>query len=136
MRDERRAGFVLVLVIAAIALVGVLLFVLTEGSKTVLFQADAAYLQAVERNLVASGLAWARQRAEAESPGELGAAVELDVTNMNIRDAGLQVTVRVPQGEEPEAEVATSCTRGSRTIRHTDTYQIQISDTDPDSPAN
>lgn len=125
MIAERKAGYVLVLVIAAIALVGVLMFVLTEGAKTVLFQADSAYLQAVERNLAASGLAWARQKAETGSPDDLGAAVDLAVTAMNIRDAGLQVTVRIEEGKQPQVDVATSCARGRRTLRRNRTHIIQ-----------
>jgi len=37
------------------------MLVLAGGANTMLFQSDTAYLQAVERNLVASGLAWAKR---------------------------------------------------------------------------
>jgi len=56
-RKEKRDGFVLVIVIITIALIGAEMFVLTGGSNTILFQTNNAYLQACQQNLIASGLA-------------------------------------------------------------------------------
>ncbi len=61
MKQLRQNGFVLILVITAIAAIGAEMFVLTGGANTMLFQSDTAYLQAVERTLVAIGLAWAKR---------------------------------------------------------------------------
>ena len=61
MKKLRRNGFVLILVVVIIAAFGLEMFVLAGASNTILFQSDSAYLNAVEHNLMESGLAWAKK---------------------------------------------------------------------------
>lgn len=96
MKTLRNKGFVLFLVIAAIALVGVIMVVLTAGADTMVFQSDTAYLGAIERNLTASGLAWARLNARDVSPQAANRTVSLDVANMGVRGSSLTVVVGAP----------------------------------------
>jgi hypothetical protein len=56
MKKQRQKGFALVLVITAMAVIGLEMYVLTGGSNTMLFQSDTAYLEACKRNLITSGL--------------------------------------------------------------------------------
>ena len=58
MKKPRQKGFALVLVITAMAIIGLEMHVLTSGANTMLFQADTAYLEACKRNLITSCLAW------------------------------------------------------------------------------
>ncbi|GAF88629.1 unnamed protein product, partial [marine sediment metagenome] len=93
------------------------MYVLTGGANTMLFQSDTAYLKACERNLVTSGLAWAKQNIRNKSRETFEKTVELDVSKMNIRGSTLIVTIRgLPTGEEPQAQINASCSRGRRTF--------------------
>ncbi len=85
MKKPRQKGFVLILVITAMAVIGLEMYVLTGGANTMLFQSDTAYLKACKRNLVTSGLAWAKQNIRNNNRETFEKTVELDVSKMNIR---------------------------------------------------
>ena len=72
MKRVKQNGFVLVLVIAIISLIGVEMFVLAGSSNIILFQTNDAYLEACEQNLAASGLAWAEKNIKNEKGDEVG----------------------------------------------------------------
>ncbi len=121
---RRNQGAVLTLVLVAVMLVGVVMFVLTEGSNTMLFQADAAYLQAVERNLMASGLAWAREKvsSHAEAPGT--EPVELNTTAFGLPNAKLIVRILDAQSSTAKVQIETSCHKGRRTLHSSRTLSV------------
>jgi hypothetical protein len=125
MKKVKHNGFVLILVIALIAVIGLEMFVLADGSNTMLFQSDAAYLQACERNLVASGLAWAKRNIKDESK-IFGKTIELDITNMNIRSSTLSVTISAPADKEKEIQVNVSCSRAKQTRSSTNKFKIGL----------
>ena len=126
MKKPRQKGFVLILVITAMAIIGLEMHVLTGGANTMLFQSDTAYLKACERNLVTSGLAWAKQNIRNKSRETFEKTVELDVSKMNIRGSTLIVTISIPTGEEPQAQINASCSRGRRTFRGDGKYKIRL----------
>jgi len=123
----RQKGFVMILVIIAIALIGVVMFGLTEDANTMIFQSDIAYLEAVERNLVTSGLAWAKENVKDETKEIFNKTIKLAITDMNIRNATLSIVIGTAENEEIGLEVSTSCSRGRRTLKHHDKYKISIS---------
>jgi len=127
MKQIRQNGFALILVIVVMALISVVVFLLTEDANTIVFQSDIAYLEAVEQNLIASSLAWAKQNVKNENKEIFPKNIELDVSAMNIRDAILSVTIGAPRDNEVQVEVSASYSRGRRTLRHNDKYKIQIS---------
>ena len=140
MKKPRQKGFVLILVITAMAIIGLEMYVLTGGANTMLFQSDTAYLKACERNLVTSGLAWAKQNIRNNSRETFEKTVELDVSKMpsnagfrlkpavgGIRGSTLIVTIRgLPTGEEPQAQINTRVSRGRRTFRGDGKYKIRL----------
>jgi hypothetical protein len=124
MKRRKRSGTVLTLVILALGLVAALMLVLAEGATTMLHQADAAYLRAVQRNLTASGLAWAQHEiSDANEPPHTEPA-QLDVDPLSERSA--ELTVRVVDGENGEATVhiVTTCTKARQTVRSEQDYTI------------
>jgi len=127
MTKLRKNGFVLILVIIAVALIGAVMFVLTEGANTMLFQSNTAYLEAVERNLVTSSLAWAKHNLKSDKEEIFHKTIGLDFTDLNIRDANLSIVIVPGRDKEVEVEVSTSCSRGRRTLRHHDKYKIRVS---------
>ena len=139
LRCEAREGFVLILVITAMAVIGLEMYVLTGGANTMLFQSDMAYLKACERNLVTSGLAWAKQNIRNNSRETFEKTVELDVSKMpgnagfrlkpavgGIRGSSLIVTISVPTDKGPRAQINVSCSRGRRTFKHDDKHKIRL----------
>ncbi len=126
MKKPRQKGFVLILVITAMAIIGLEMYVLTGGANTMLFQSDTAYLQACERNLVASGLAWAKQQIKSQSKENLDRTIRLDVTETDIRGSTLAVLIHIPTDQEPEVQINASCSRARRTLRHDNKYRIEL----------
>jgi hypothetical protein len=124
MKRLKNKGFVLVFVIIAVALIGAIMLVLTSGADTMRLQSDTAYLRATERNLAASGLAWARLNVRDESPEVFNRTITLDMANTGIRGANLTIAVATPIDNEVRVDISTSCTRGRRTKEHTSQYEI------------
>jgi hypothetical protein len=115
---KRNKGAVLTLALVALILMGMAMFILTGGAKAMLFHADTAYLQAVERNLIASGLAWTRQRLGHTSIVPTEKSVELDVAAFGVPNARLAVHVLEVRDGTARVHLETSCQKGRRT-RHT-----------------
>jgi len=134
MKKPRQKGFALVLVITAMAIIGLEMHVLTSGANTMLFQADTAYLEACKRNLVTSGLAWAKRNIQNNNKETFEKAVELDVSKIfygsgsrRIRDASLIVTIRgLPTDKAPQAQINVSCSRGRRTFKDENKHKIRL----------
>ncbi len=133
MKKPRQKGFVLILVITAMAVIGLEMHVLTSGANTMLFQADTAYLEACKRNLVTSGLAWAKRNIRNNNKETFEKAVELDVSKIfygsdsrRIRVSSLIVTISVPTDKGPQAQINVSCSRGRRTFRGDDKHKIRL----------
>ena len=128
MKKTRHNGFVLILVIVAIAVIGFQMFALSDIANTMQFQSNTAYLKACERNLLASGLAWARENTRNKSSEVFDKTIQLDVSKLNIRASALDVTISIASDEEAEVQINTSCSRGRQTLRETGTYRIEFND--------
>ena len=125
MKKIRQNGFVLLLVITAIALVGTASYILADGTNTMLFQSDTAYLQACERNLRASGLAWAKQNIKNRNQGSFNRMIELDTANLGIRSSSLNVFISISQDKQAEVRINTSCSRAGQTLKRDNRYIIE-----------
>jgi Tfp pilus assembly protein PilV len=125
MRKTRQKGFVLILVIVAIAVITVQMSVLADIANTMQFQSNAAYLKACQRNLLASGLTWTRENTRIKSDEIFDKTIQLDVSKMNIRDSALNVTIRRTSDSQAEVQIDTSCSRGRQTQKSTGKYEIE-----------
>jgi len=123
---NRQRGFSLTLVIVALILVGVAMSVLAGGSNVMLFQADKAYLQAVERNLTASGLAWVRAKASARSDLLVGTPVDLDVSPFGVSAVKLGVQVLEVRDSRARVRIETSCSKRGRVRNSTSEHTLLI----------
>ena len=126
MKHRKQNGFVLLLVIVAIGLIGAEMFVLTGISNQILFQSDTAYLQACERNLATSGLAWTKRNIKNSGKETFDRPIELDVSSMNIYGATLSVDIITAEDEEAEVQINTSCIHDRRTLRHSSKHAIRL----------
>jgi len=124
MKKRPDKGFVLILVVMLIALIGIIVSLLTEASNTMLFQANKTYIQACERNIIASGLAWSKINIKKDSRDITDKTIELDVTEMNIRGSSLAVNLSSQAETRPQVRIRTSCSRGRQTLTDDRTYTI------------
>ena len=118
----------LILVIVAIAVIGVQMSVLADIANTMQFQSQTAYLRACERNLLASGLVWAKENTRKKGGEIFDKTIQLDVSKLNIRVSALDVTIITASDEEAEVQINTSCSRGRQTLRETGKYRIELHD--------
>lgn len=128
MKKVKANGFVLLLVILALAVVAVEMFVLTNISGTMQFQSHSVYLKACERNLIASGLAWARQNIRNRGGQTAGEQVKLDTGELNILNSALDVAISMPSDREAEVRISSSCSRGRQTRRGGSIFKIDLDD--------
>jgi len=128
MKKTRQNGFVLILVIIAIAIIGVEMFALADIANTMQFQSQTAYLKACRRNLLASGLLWANENTREKSSEIFDKTIQLDVSKLNIRASALDVTMSITSDEEAEVQINTSCSRGRQTLKGTGKYRIEFHD--------
>ena len=125
MKKNREKGFILILVIMLIQMIGIIVYILTSEAQTILYQANSTHLQACERNLIASGQAWAKINIPKDSGDTSGKMIELDVTEMDIRGSSLVVNLSIPTETQPQVQIRTSCSRGRKTLTSDQTYTIR-----------
>jgi hypothetical protein len=125
---KRNKGAILTLALVALILMGMAMFILTGGAQAMLFHADTAYLQAVERNLIASGLAWTRQRLGSASMVPTAKPVELDVAAFGVPNARLAVRVLEVRDGTARVHIETSCQKGRRTLHTSRDYTLRLQD--------
>jgi len=128
MKKRRQQGFVLIIVIMAIIVIGIEMFALAGIANTMQFQSQNAYLKACRRNLLASGLLWAKENTREKSSEIFDKTIQLDVSKMNIRASALDVTMSIASDEEAEVQINTSCSRGRQTLKGTGKYRIEFND--------
>jgi len=128
MKKARRNGFVLVIVIMAIAIMSIEMYVFSDIMNTMQFQSQTAYLRACRRNLQASGLIWAKENIRNKSGEILDKTIQLDMSKMNIRVSELDITIRRASDNQAEVQVDTSCSRGRQTLKSTGRYRIEFND--------
>ena len=109
MKKAKSDGFVLVLVIVALGLTAVVMAVLTAGANTMLFHADRAHGQAVQRNLRTSGLAWARHRLDDPNLAAATEPVALETDALSPREATLTVSFAEADADSGQIRINTAC---------------------------
>lgn len=122
----RQKGFVLILVVTIMVLIGAEMFVLTGLANTMLFESNTAHLQAIKRNLTASGLAWAKRNIKNQRSETFNRTIDLDVTNMYNQRVSLSVTIGVPRDKKTEVQINTLCSRRRRTLSRSAKYHIEL----------
>ena len=125
-RREKKDGFVLMIVVVTIGLIGIEMFVLTGGSNTLLFQANDAYLRAVGQNMIASGLAWAKKNIENENIESFNKTVPLEIGDISVTKATISIIIEQPDNEQARVEINASCNRGRQTFRHQKKYYVGL----------
>jgi len=124
VKSKTQPGFALTFVIIIIALIGIVTYVLADGARTLQFHSNTVYLQAIERNLTTSALAWARNNVEDKSSEELGKTAELDVALIGTRGSSLTLITRKETNGRIEVRVNTSCSKSRQTFTNSARYRL------------
>ncbi len=122
---KRQEGFILTFVIVALILVGVAMFVLTGGSNAMLFHADTAYVRAVERNLTASGLTWARAKVSGGWDPNDRQSYELDAAGFSSPGARLTLQLIGSEGGRARVRIETACRKGRCSLNKSREFLIE-----------
>ena len=115
MKQHRRQGYVLVLVMIVLFLIGTELFVLSRISQSMMFHTDTAYLQAQGRNMVTSAVAWLRQQGRIDTSTE----IKLDMDQLKIPQANCSVSIVKNDDAPDHFQIKVYCTRARRTFKKT-----------------
>jgi len=105
MKRQNQNGFVLIIVVVLIALFGLMMIVLTGISKTMMQESAAANLEATNKNITNSAMAWAKHNAPNLSIGNEPLTVQLDVSDLDISGAACTVKFHRINNIEIEIEI-------------------------------
>ena len=125
MKKRKQHGFVLIVILFAIMFAGMEMFVLISGSNTILFQSDRAYLQAAEQNLVLSGLAWSKKNAEIQQKQNFGNSIKLDIADINIKKAALDIVINKPENNGINVQINSSVGRGRQNLQCKKNFSLE-----------
>jgi hypothetical protein len=131
MKTTNKKGLVIIIVVIIIAMTGSALLYLSSASNTMIYQSNNAYLKACQQNLIASGLEWARVNVHNGNTQNFDKMIELSITDMNIPNANLQVTITSRTDKQQEAQISTSNNFGRHHLKSNNTFIIS-----PDSKIN
>jgi hypothetical protein len=125
----RRSGIAMLLVIMLIGMFGVTLAYLGHSCRLMIAQTDRRLQKAVDRNLVLSGLAWAkRQGSELRTQNSARAAqnaATLDVNELGGQGARLSVTVEDSNGSTATVHVTTFVPSTRYDLSRSRTFQLK-----------
>ena len=114
----------LILAVVAIALVGAALLILAGLANSLLFDANQAHVQAYNRNLTASALAWTQHNRDKISNSSKTEQIQLDISRLNIPDGDLRVTLLELRRRTAKLQIDTECRREAMKLKRGDVYLI------------
>ena len=120
MKQPKRQGYILVLVMVLMIGIGTELFVLSRISHSMLFETDTAHLQAQGRNMIASAMAWTRVH-EQDNSGQ----IKLDMKQLKIPDANCSISIVKADDLGRHIQIKTLCRLRRRTFRQTENAVIK-----------
>ncbi len=125
IKTQKASGFLFVILLITLSLTSVILLFLASASDTIMFQANNVYLQACERNLISSGLSWARVNSRSTDRGQdANDTIQLDTSKMNILHSSLELKFTNPQDKQSEVQIKTSCGRARLNLTSSNSFKI------------
>ncbi len=121
----KAGGFLFVILLVTLSLVSVVLLFLASASDSMMFQANNTYLQACERNLISSGLNWAKINSQNAAVRDVNDTIKLDASKMGIMRSSLEIKFVKAKDGKPEVQIKTSCSKARMTLTNSSTFKIQ-----------
>lgn len=111
MKHTKNNGFVFLMAILTIPLVGAAMFLMIVGSRTVTADADRAYLNACNRNLIDSALTLLNHAPQNALPQLPDRTIALDIDALQILSAQLTLTFPEPNAPTDPIILKSTCSR-------------------------
>ena len=125
MRRVKQNGFILIIVVFILSLVGLAIILLSSSSAIMAFGSSTATLEADTGNLMASSLAWAQQNKDKLLELGENTSMQLDISSLGIRKAACEIAVKKIEDLALEIEISISCIRGKRRLVRNAGYIIR-----------
>jgi hypothetical protein len=122
-RKSRQSGFIMLVIIVILAMIGMYMIVLTSDSNILGFQADRAYLEACQQNLTASGLNWTKKNIDTSKMAT--GPIELGTSDMGIKNAVLRVKLITTENGKSQVEIETSCSKARQRLSSVKKFTIE-----------
>jgi type II secretory pathway component PulK len=127
MKHQRR-GIALILVMLSLAVAGLVLIVVTESFRMSVYQYRQNTLNVHTRNIHESALAWAQENATTLRQMQAGEQIDLEMSDLKIREASCRVTIQDTQVAPLTISVSSSCSHRRHAMRRTEAYVIEAYD--------
>ena len=124
MKHSTRGGFMLILAVVGVGLVAAAMLILAGLAHSLIFDANQGYLEACNRNLTASALAWAQQNRDKIRDSQEDEPIELDISGLDTADGNLQITVLEPRKRTPRLQINIEYSCRGHEFRRGDIYVI------------
>lgn len=119
----KNKGIVLIMVISMLSAVSMNLLILGRCSGTILFQTDQVYLNAVSEDLAISAVGWLMENAPKLKKDLI---VELDVSQLNYKNASINISVEKIEDNSAFVRIDTVSSRGRRMIKDSRICRISL----------
>jgi hypothetical protein len=120
---KRNSGFIMLMVICILALIGIYMIILASDSNTFIFLSDRAYIEACRQNLTASALNWAKKNINDLKPTT--GPIELNAADMGIKNAALSVKLFAGEKGKYQVEINTSCSKARQRLSSVKKFTIE-----------
>jgi hypothetical protein len=117
MKNFNEKGLVIIMVVVIMALIGTTLLYLSSSSNTMIFQANDAYLKACQRNLITSGLTWAKSNIKQNNNEYFDKMIELNIFDINLPKSSLAAKIISKIDNSREVQIISSCSSGKHNIK-------------------
>lgn len=134
MRNRRKDGYVLVFAVLLIAIAGLIMYVLSGLSSTMVNETISAQLDANLQNTVESAKIWAVHNTEKLSQEEAETTIQLNTDSFPIHKADCTVTIKEITGGRLTIQIVASCSRKRQIKRETILHTIELDDTALENP--
>jgi len=122
MRRSNATGYVMILTLLCLSLVGMAIVILAAVNSDMVFESNRAYAEASHRNLTASALAWADQNRDKLSETKEAGIIPLDIETLKVPDGAVTIEP-IRKAERPSAvKVSARCSRGAFSIVRSKIY--------------
>lgn len=106
---KEQNGFILMVVLSIISLFAAEMYMLSEDSFSLMFQTNNIYLEAVEKNLVLSGLAWSKENIRDEENKIGNKTIQLNLPAGFPGESKLDVFIEESSGDHVRININAYC---------------------------
>ena len=133
MRNSKD-GYVLVCAILLIAIAGLIMYVLSGLSSTMVNETISAQLDANLQNTIESAKIWAAHNAGKLSQEEAETTIQLNTDSFPIHKADCAITIKEITDERLTVKIIASCSRKRQIQKEAVIHTIELNDTEPEGP--